>query len=172
MIAQLLFVVSAFVAATAAPTADKYPAGLNPNLCPNYPHCDNALLAAHSQQQAGHASTYHTPASTYTIPATYAGYGSGHISNIYSGHSAGSYAAPGYPAGVDPSTCPNYPYCTNHVPTSISAPTAYHAASTYHTPSAYHVQSAFHAAPLPGFASRQYPDGVNPNTCPNYPFCH
>lgn len=98
---------SVLVAAIAAPTADKYPAGLNPNLCPNYPHCDNALLAAHSQSagQVGHAASYQTPASTYPLAGAYPGYAGyvnqglgayvGHPAGVYGGHSGGSYAAHG-----------------------------------------------------------------------------
>lgn len=93
-------VASFLVSALAQPAADKYPAGVDPALCPNYPHCDNVLLA-HGQQNAGFGGgyggnyggsynnfgggfggAYHTPASTF-----YGGYSG------FSGH--GAYAAPG-----------------------------------------------------------------------------
>ncbi|KAG8236257.1 hypothetical protein J437_LFUL011010 [Ladona fulva] len=75
------------------PLAAKYPAGVNPHACPNYPYCDNALTA-------------HAP---YAAPA-YAAYGH---------HGGVPGAAAKYPAGVDPHLCPNYPFCgpaVAHVP--------------------------------------------------------
>lgn len=55
-----------------------------------------------------------------------------------------------YPAGVNPSACPNYPYCDTG------------AHGSYHVPQ---------VAPLPGYNARNYPAGVNPASCPNYPYC-
>ncbi|XP_026274037.1 cuticle protein 1-like [Frankliniella occidentalis] len=79
-----LIVVSALVAAVSASlAADRYPAGLNPALCPGYPLCDNVLLALHSNGQAPVA-----------VPAT---------PTVWGGRE--------YPAGVSPASCPNYPYC-------------------------------------------------------------
>ncbi|KAG8236259.1 hypothetical protein J437_LFUL011012 [Ladona fulva] len=67
------------------PHAAKYPAGVSPHTCPNYPFCD---VSAHAvAPYAAHA---------------YAAYG----------HHAGvPGAAAAYPAGVDPHICPNYPFC-------------------------------------------------------------
>nr|CAD7458588.1 unnamed protein product [Timema tahoe] len=81
-----LFVLATVVVAVVA-QADRYPAGLNPALCPNFPLCDNALVAL-----------YNNPAPGAPIP-----------------YSAPVQTAAGYPAGVNPASCPNYPYCSNQV---------------------------------------------------------
>ncbi|XP_071455117.1 uncharacterized protein [Hetaerina americana] len=73
------------------PHAAKYPAGVNPHTCPNYPYCDNTLLAAHA---LGHVAPYAAP-----------------IYGAYGLHGAVAGAAAKYPAGVDPHACPNYPFC-------------------------------------------------------------
>ncbi|XP_026477534.1 cuticle protein 1-like [Ctenocephalides felis] len=106
----------------------RYPAGVNPALCPGYPHCDNLLLA---QYAVAHAPV---------VPVAPIHY------DHHDYHGVGG--AKLIPAGVDPSTCPNYPYCDNTI------------------------GAAYHAPPLPGFAHRLYPDGVSAYKCPNYPFCH
>ncbi|XP_071451944.1 uncharacterized protein [Hetaerina americana] len=77
----------AAVVGTGVPAA-KYPAGVDPHTCPNYPYCDNVALAV------GH----HGVVAPYAAHA-YAAYG--------------LHGAAKYPAGVDPHTCPNYPYCDN-----------------------------------------------------------
>ncbi|GLH13686.1 Cuticle protein 1 [Gryllus bimaculatus] len=52
MALKLVLVLCLVAAALAAPQADRYPAGLNPALCPNYPHCDNSLIAAYGPAAA------------------------------------------------------------------------------------------------------------------------
>lgn len=56
-----------------------------------------------------------------------------------------------YPAGVNPQSCPNYPYCDNNLSAGHGAP---------------------QVAPLPGWTERVYPAGVSPHQCPNYPLCN
>ena len=90
MIAKLVAVLalSALVGlSTASLAADRYPAGLNPALCPNYPHCDNALLALHNNGLG---------VAAVPVQAT-----------VWGGRE--------YPAGVSPAACPNYPYCNTGV---------------------------------------------------------
>ncbi|KAE8750966.1 Cuticle Protein CPCFC 1 [Frankliniella occidentalis] len=153
MISKL--VVLAAAVAVVASQAAQYPAGVSPHLCPNYPHCDNALLALHAQGAANapvHAAAY-APAPNYNNynPApNYNNYNPAPAYNPYNAAPAGVPAAAQYPAGVSPASCPNYPYCSGHIgaPGPVAAP------------------------PLPGFSSRQYPDGISPSTCPNYPYCH
>ncbi|KAK3921351.1 Cuticle protein 1 [Frankliniella fusca] len=156
MISKL--VVLAAAVAMVASQAAQYPAGVSPHLCPNYPHCDNALLALHAQGAANapvHAAAY-APVPNYNLPVP--SYNAPQPNyNAYNPYAAAPAPAPAgvpaaaqYPAGVSPASCPNYPYCSGHIgaPGPVAAP------------------------PLPGFSSRQYPDGISPATCPNYPYCH
>ncbi|XP_046404444.1 cuticle protein 1-like [Ischnura elegans] len=136
----------------------RYPAGVNPHACPNYPYCNNAALAAY-------ASGHHGAVAPYAAPA-YAAYGH---------HGAGVHgAAAAYPAGVTPHTCPNYPYCG---PTPAKKWSG--AAPAY---GGGHGWAGSHAAPVWGHAGAyggqqgpapaRYPAGVSPHACPNYPYCH
>jgi len=53
-----------------------------------------------------------------------------------------------YPAGVNPASCPNYPYCGTGLSASEAVP------------------------PLPGFSARFYRSAVQKKSnCPNYPYC-
>lgn len=149
LLSPLFQVVLAAAVAVVASQAAQYPAGVNPHLCPNYPHCDNALLGLHAQAAAANAPVHAPVYAPVPAPSPYAvpgvpGYVPNHLGV------PGVPAAAQYPAGVSPQQCPNYPYCSNHVgaPGPVAAP------------------------PLPGFSARQYPDGVNPHACPNYPYCH
>ncbi|XP_046404064.1 uncharacterized protein LOC124169483 [Ischnura elegans] len=154
--------------------AAKYPAGVNPHACPNYPYCDNVALAAHS---AGH----HVALAPYAAPA-YAAYG--HHGAVAHG------AAAKYPAGVDPHTCPNYPYCDNVALAAHGAHgwagAAHHGLVAAHGWAgaahglAGHGWAGAYAAPVWAHgavaahhgAGAHYPAGVDPHTCPNYPYCH
>lgn len=61
---------------------DKFPAGVNPQACPNYPYCDtNTGL---------HAGVAAAPQKAAPLPG---------------------YTERQYPAGVNPHECPNFPYC-------------------------------------------------------------
>ncbi|XP_069703577.1 cuticle protein 1-like [Periplaneta americana] len=99
-------VILAALVAVAAAQADKYPAGLNPAVCPNYPHCDNAVVALYNN--LGQVAVPYTAAQNYPAgvsPAACPNY-----------PYCGSYAPLGYhvreyPAGVSAAACPNYPYC-------------------------------------------------------------
>ncbi|KAL7030176.1 hypothetical protein ACKWTF_006557 [Chironomus riparius] len=158
---KLVTFVTLFAVAFSAPQhAAKYPAGVDPSKCPNFPICDNAALHAkapaynHWDQPAAHwnqpAQAYnhwdHQPAAPQWAPAPQwnnaAQYN--HVAP------AAPKAAAKYPAGVDPRSCPDFPYC----PTPILP--------------GHH---AHHVAPLPGFTERLYPAGVSAHTCPNYPEC-
>ncbi|XP_046387213.1 cuticle protein 1-like [Ischnura elegans] len=109
-----LFVFAACVAVAVCAVADKYPAGLNPALCPNYPDCDNSLIALHSGNPSAvlpyaAAPLYHAgreyPAGVH--PAACPNYP---YCNTLAFPYAAHYARE-YPAGVHPAACPNYPYC-------------------------------------------------------------
>ncbi|KAG5682917.1 hypothetical protein PVAND_012235 [Polypedilum vanderplanki] len=156
----------------------RYPAGVDPSKCPGFPICDNAALhnqapapqhwqqpaaAAHWQQPAPVApqwNQWQQPApvapqwNQWQQPASAAPQWNQHAVPQYNHIEA--VAAKGgdkYPAGVDPRTCPNFPYCEKPIVPG--------------THSAYHHQPA----PLPGFTERLYPAGVSPASCPNYPEC-
>lgn len=132
--------------------SNRYPAGIHPAVCPNYPYCDNnALAALHSQH-------------------------SEHLLGVASTHQAT------YPAAVDPHSCPNYPYCSHEIPAE-----AIHYKRSYHSDGGfdqhYHnnrrseypsaaasANAAYYIQPLS--IHNKYPAGVNPASCPNYPYCH
>ncbi|XP_071455150.1 uncharacterized protein [Hetaerina americana] len=151
--------------------AAKYPAGVDPHACPNYPYCDNVALAAHS---AGHHLGALAP---YAAPA-YAAYG--HHGALVGAH--GVAVAAKYPAGVDPHTCPNYPYCDNVALAAHGAHGAHGWAGATHGLAGHGWAGAYAAAPVWGHgvvaahhgagAGAHYPAGVNPHACPNYPYCH
>ncbi|KAG8236258.1 hypothetical protein J437_LFUL011011 [Ladona fulva] len=158
---QFILVLSAIATASAAISAAKYPAGVDPHTCPNYPNCDNVALAAHA------TGAPHAP---YAAPA-YSAYG----------HAAGvPGAAAAYPAGVDPHACPNYPYCgptPAHVPgaaphNSWAAPAAHNPWVAPAVNNAWAAHNGWAAAPATGHDGNHYPAGVSPHSCPNYPYCH
>lgn len=159
-----LFAVVALAASQKA--AERYPAGVDPSKCPNFPICDNAALHAPANHWAPAPQAYHAPApqqwNQWQQPAP----------QQWQQPAPQWQAAPApqwqpapaayqqkdasggdkYPAGVDPSKCPNYPYCDTN---------ALHAGA--------HHQAR--ANPLPGFTERLYPAGVSAHSCPNYPEC-
>ncbi|XP_031634814.1 cuticle protein 1 [Contarinia nasturtii] len=147
------FVLIAAVHSAPQLPAARYPAGVNPALCPGFPICDNSLLHG----QAPVPAAYSAPAWNHGAQS-YA-YQSAPAYNQWDAPALNDYSTndiqgPGgdkYPAGVNPSACPNYPYCDT-------------GAGVY--------PGAYAAAPLPGYVSRQYPAGVNPAACPNYPYCN
>ena len=98
------------IMAVVAAQADKYPAGLNPALCPNYPHCDNVLLALYGN--TGYTVPYAFAAHNYPAgvnPATCPNYP--YCSNYLPVAPLPGYHTRQLPAGVSPAACPNYPYC-------------------------------------------------------------
>ncbi|XP_031637169.1 uncharacterized protein LOC116349737 [Contarinia nasturtii] len=178
-----------------------YPAGVDPALCPGFPICDNAMLhgvpavpespvapegraiqQAQPQwsapvQQARTVPEWTAPVQQapvqpqWTAPVQQARaepewtapvqqipvqqvWGApmpqAPIAHVWNGAPAAQPAsAVIYPAGVNPLSCPNYPYC------DVSAG----------------VMAAPKVSPLPGYTERLYPAGVNPAECPNYPEC-
>ncbi|BES95158.1 Hypothetical protein NTJ_07968 [Nesidiocoris tenuis] len=91
--------------------AAQYPAGVDPRLCPNFPQCDNALLAAFNKNPL--------PGFEKNAPGGYGG-GGGRGAGVGAG-GRGNYGdvkidhflltPPGYPIGLSRSQCPNYPFC-------------------------------------------------------------
>ncbi|XP_014258899.1 cuticle protein 1-like [Cimex lectularius] len=86
------------ILALAVSQAAHFPAGIDPRLCPNYPQCDNAILAAFSKNP---------------LPFMRGGSGSGRNNggarDIEINHFL--FTPPGYPVGLTRDQCPNYPFC-------------------------------------------------------------
>ena len=76
------------------------------------------------------------------------------------------------PAGVDPASCPNYPYCDGVTYVAPNLPAAQWPADV--APAAcpdYPYCSSRAAAPI-GYANTAgWPAGVAPAACPNFPYC-
>ncbi|CAB3241833.1 unnamed protein product [Arctia plantaginis] len=90
MFAKLLVI---FALAAVALAHDRYPAGLHPAVCPNYPYCDADALARHTPGGQP-IPQWQYPAAAYAAAAAPA-----------------APVAHRYPADVSPAMCPNYPYC-------------------------------------------------------------
>ena len=140
--------------------AAQYPAGVNPADCPGFPICDNERLhnpQARWAQPAAPAwnqpqpSWQPQPQPSWNAPAP-----AWQPQPQWGAPAAPAWGAPApaggdkYPAGVNPQTCPNYPFC------DVNA--GHHGAVA--------------APPLPGWTERLYPAGVSPHECPNFPYCH
>ncbi|KAG8236254.1 hypothetical protein J437_LFUL011007 [Ladona fulva] len=184
----------------AVPEAARYPAGVDPHVCPNYPNCDNVALAARASVPYAPSAPTH-----YAAPAY--------------GHHAAAPVPASLPAGVDARACPNYPYC-GPTPVQPQAPSGYSSwsapAPAPQAPSAYSSWSApapqpswTQPAPQPAWSNPSsqnfwsnpsapraavpnfnwntpaqspapsseqggalFPAGVDPSSCPNYPYCH
>ncbi|XP_073972555.1 uncharacterized protein [Rhodnius prolixus] len=74
--------------------AAQFPAGIDPRLCPNYPQCDNAILAAFSKNP---------------LPFMTQGKQNGKDASPEIDHFF--FLQPGYPVGLSRIQCPNYPFC-------------------------------------------------------------
>lgn len=148
-----------FALALSAPQhqqAAKYPAGVNPADCPGFPICDNARL--HNPQPQW--NQWNPAPAPQWQPAPAPQWQPEPQWNQWNPAPAPQWnhapAAPApavaekYPAGVNPHTCPNYPFCD--VNAGHAGPVA--------------------APPLPGFTERLYPAGVSPHECPNFPYCN
>ncbi|XP_045508389.1 cuticle protein 1 [Colias croceus] len=70
-----------------------------------------------------------------------------------------------YPAGVHPAICPNYPFCEQGILARFT-PDGMPIPEWVNNPSILPVAPAD-----PHAAAREYPAGVNPASCPNYPYC-
>ncbi|XP_067632032.1 cuticle protein 1 [Eurosta solidaginis] len=155
-----LVLLSLVAAALAKPQhhAAQYPAGVNPQDCPGFPICDNARLhnkqaqwgaPAPAWQPQPHwqapAAAWQAPASSWQEPAP-----SWQPQPHWGAPAPAPAGGDKFPAGVNPHTCPNYPFC------DVNA--GHHGAVA--------------APPLPGFTERLYPAGVSPHECPNFPYCN
>jgi len=142
--------------------AAQYPAGVNPQDCPNFPICDNARLHNPQPQWGAPQPQWQQPQPQWNAqpqqqwqqpqqqwnPQPQPQWQPQPSWNAAPAPSAGGDK---YPAGINPQTCPNYPYCdvnAGHGGAPVAAP------------------------PLPGWTERLYPAGVSPHQCPNFPYCN
>jgi Cuticle protein CPCFC len=158
------------VACASAQSAAKYPAGVDPSKCPNFPICDNAALhnqapvPQYNQWQQPAPQQWNAPAPQWQQPAPQqwnapAPQWQEPAPQQWNAPAPQWNAAPApapsggdkFPAGVSPQSCPNYPYC------DVNAGASGHQAAR--------------VAPLPGYTERLYPAGVSAAQCPNYPEC-
>uniref|UniRef100_A0A146M524 Cuticle protein 1 n=1 Tax=Lygus hesperus TaxID=30085 RepID=A0A146M524_LYGHE len=81
----------------------QFPAGIDPRLCPNFPQCDNALLAAFAKN----------PLPGFEKFAGGGGRGAGVGSGKPVPYKIDHFllTPPGYPIGLSRDQCPNYPFC-------------------------------------------------------------
>ncbi|XP_034255160.1 cuticle protein 1-like [Thrips palmi] len=115
MIGKLVALSALVAVASASLAADRYPAGLNPALCPNYPHCDNLLLALHGNGLGVPVAPQPTVWGGREYPAGVSPAACPNYPYCNTGAVAVAplpgWAQREYPAGVSPAACPNYPYC-------------------------------------------------------------
>ncbi|CAO1379382.1 unnamed protein product [Diamesa tonsa] len=159
------------VVVVSAQSPAKYPAGVDPAKCPNFPICDNAALhnvAPQKQwnqwEQPQPQQQWNAPQPQWNAPQPqqWAPQPQQWAPQPQQWNPAPEpqWNAPApqtpsggdkYPAGVSPQSCPNYPYCdVSGTPGSAGPP---------------------RVAPLQGFTQRLYPAGVSAQSCPNYPEC-
>ncbi|CAG0919112.1 unnamed protein product [Notodromas monacha] len=150
-----LTLAAVLVAANASLLPAKYPAGVNPAACPNYPYCDPFVDPTSGLAVAPYKSLAYgrslAPLAYNAYPYAYA---------------AAPLLADGgakYPASVNPAECLNYPYCHDGY-------NGNHAVGTFKSGYAG-VAPVVHAAAVYGHGyAAKYPAGLNPAACPNYPF--
>ncbi|XP_054740442.1 cuticle protein 1 [Anastrepha obliqua] len=131
--------------------AAQYPAGVNPQDCPGFPICDNARLHNPQPHWGAPAPSWQPqPQWQQPQPQWQPQPHWGAPAPSWQPAPAPSAGGDKFPAGVNPHTCPNYPFC------DVNA--GHHGAVA--------------APPLPGWTERQYPAGVSPHTCPNFPYCN
>lgn len=166
----MTFVTLFGIALSAPQHAAQYPAGVDPAKCPGFPICDNAAL--HAKAPANHwnqpaapqwrapqpqwqpapqpqwqpAPQQWQPQPQWQAPAPQPQWNQ--VEQV-SGKGGDKY-----PSGVNPQSCPNYPYCDTPI-----------------LPGGHSGHQAYRASPLPGFTERLYPAGVSAASCPNYPEC-
>ncbi|KAL1497557.1 hypothetical protein ABEB36_008498 [Hypothenemus hampei] len=163
--------------------ASLYPAGVNPQSCPNYPDCTNPLVAISQNaapQYAQSAPQYAQPAqySQYQQPAAPAPVSqynpvyaqqyapasqSQYSTDVQQRLDRGEYIGDGDYRGEGLAEALAPGYAGQNVAPQYNqynqAPVFQPAASQYN-------------AALPAAQPAQIPAGVNAQACPNYPFCH
>ncbi|XP_060525901.1 calcium-binding protein P-like [Cylas formicarius] len=164
--------------------ASLYPAGVDPQLCPNFPHCSNPLVAigqSAPQQYAQNApqqyQQYQQPQQQYQSQPQYQPqpqqyqpqqYAPNQQQQQYSPEiqqrlDRGEYIGDGdyRGEGLAEALAPGY---------AQQAAPQYNAAPSYQAPQQQYNPAAY-AAPQQHATPAQIPAGVSPQACPNYPYC-
>ncbi|XP_066147131.1 AP2-associated protein kinase 1-like [Euwallacea fornicatus] len=170
--------------------ASLYPAGVNPQSCPNYPDCTNPLVAISQDanpQYAQATSQYQPSASQYEQPAHYQQY----QASVPAAPSPVSQYNPVYSQQYAPASRREYSSEVQQrldrgeyigdgdyrgeglaealAPGYAAQPQAavQYNSPVYQRPQQYNAVSTYQSA-----QPAQIPAGVNAQACPNYPFCH
>jgi hypothetical protein len=102
---QLCVSLQVMLAAVVVAQSDRYPAGVHPGVCPNYPYCNSASYYSYVPHVAAASHNYPAGVSPSSCP-----------NYPYCSHYVPVAPLPGhhsqkYPAGVSAAACPNYPFC-------------------------------------------------------------
>lgn len=170
--------------------ADKYPAGVSPQACPNYPHCDNPAVAANPSGPShgawnggwngghaggwngGHAGGWNGGAGAGGWNGAGAGGAGGwnggdHGSWNQNALDNGEYTGDGDYRGEGLAESGAYGDISHNYNSDNGAWNGAGAGGGWNGAGAGGWNGAGHA----GHAA-QVPAGVDPHACPNYPFCH
>ncbi|XP_030759464.1 uncharacterized protein LOC115884890 [Sitophilus oryzae] len=170
-----------------------YPAGVNPQSCPNYPDCTNPLVAIsqnaapqyqqpqqpqYQQPQQPQYQQYQQPQAAPVTPAPVSQYNpvyaqqyapasrSQYAPDVQQRLDRGEYIGDGdyHGEGLAEALAPGF---------AANAPAApQYAPAPQYQPQAYQAAPAYPQAAPAGPQPAQIPAGVNAQACPNYPFCH
>ena len=91
--------------------AERYPAGLNPDLCPNYPYCSSVHYSPYVPYAV--ASSHNYPAGVNPISCPNYPYCSQYVPHVAVASVLRYSAARQYPTGVSAAACPNYQFVTD-----------------------------------------------------------
>ncbi|GJQ86793.1 hypothetical protein Trydic_g5584 [Trypoxylus dichotomus] len=144
--------------------AHQFPAGVSPQACPNYPNCNNPAVAVSPNAAAPYPGAYNPGAynpGAYNPGAQNPG---AYNPGAYNGGNAldnGEYTGDGDYRGEGLAESGAYGNADGGQNNGGYNPGAYN-------PGAYN-PGAYNPA---GHAPGPVPAGVDPHSCPNYPFCH
>ena len=97
------------LAAVVVAQAERYPAGLNPDLCPNYPYCNTVRYSPYVPYAV--AASHNYPAGVSPVSCPNYPYCSHYVPHVAAASVPRYSAARQYPVGVSAAVCPNYPFC-------------------------------------------------------------
>ncbi|KAK9730290.1 Cuticle protein CPCFC [Popillia japonica] len=143
--------------------AHQFPAGVSPQACPNYPNCNNPAVAAAPNAPGAYPGAYNQGAYN---PGAYNG-----------GYNAGAYNPGAYNGGNNALDNGQYTGDGDYHGEGLAESGAYgnvdggYNGGAYN-PGAYNQGAYNPGAYNPGHAAAPVPAGVDPHSCPNYPFCH
>ncbi|ENN70638.1 hypothetical protein YQE_12583, partial [Dendroctonus ponderosae] len=144
--------------------ASLYPAGINPQSCPNYPDCSNPLYQAPVAATPAPVSQYNPVYPQQYAPAAQSQYSSDVQQRLDRGEYIGDGDYRG--EGLAEALAPGYAGQAQAAPVNQYNPAP---APQYNSAPAYQPAPQQYSAPA---QPAQIPAGVNAQACPNYPFCH